>query len=847
MPPTGGSETASFRDVAPAKASPCAIDDPTRLAALTASGLIGSDAHDPFDRITRLVANTLRVPTSTVTLVLPDRQLFAGQTGMPAEVARSRTSPISHSFCRNPVETGRALVVRDARTHPAFKDNPSVGLGVIAYCGVPLLSPDGITLGAVCAIDHKPRRWTPANVRFLHDVAAVVTDQITSQAASAEHVRTLEALAEAEAKFKAFMERSPAIAFIKDEDGRFLYANRTMQRYYPESASWIGRTAEEIWPADIAAAIRAADRKAVVNDWGVELEEQVAAADGTPNHWRTFKFPLRERGGRTLLAGMSVNINHQKRAEADLGAAKRVAEAAAARADAANVAKTQFLSNMSHEIRTPLTAIFGFADLLLTESSPADRLEYVQTIRRNGEHLLGIVNGILDLSKIEADRMDVERIPTPLPQLLEDVLGLVRHRATEKGLRLTLTHETAIPDRIETDPTRLRQILINLLGNAVKFTHRGEIHMRVGVGAPGSGPGQLRVSVTDTGIGLTAEQQAGLFNDYAQADVTHARRFGGTGLGLSISRKLARLLGGDLTVTSEAGRGSTFTVTVPAGQLAGTRHDAKAAPMPIGLSTDRPVRLSGRVLLADDSPDNQRLLSVHLRTAGATVDGVDDGRQAVDLALAAAAAGRPYGVILMDIQMPHLDGYGATAELRGSGYTGPIVALTANAMEHERDRCLRCGCNDFLTKPIQAQMLLRTVARFLREEPPAPGMPVVGTHGRLVRAAADAGPLLSELASESAVAPLIPMFVASLLVKVVLIRSAAADDDMAKVVRTAHQIRGAAGGYGYPSITAVAQAIEEAAAAPTPPAVLSAMVDQLDALCDRAAAGLPRQDEAAAA
>ena len=382
-------------------------------------------------------------------------------------------------------------------------------------------------------------------------------------------------------------------------------------------------------------------------------------------------------------------------------------------ADRANRSKSDFLANMSHEIRTPMSAILGFADLLLDDDlSRRDRDEHIKTIRRNGEHLLTIINDILDLSKIEAGGMSVEQVRFSPHAVVVDVASLMRVRAKEKGLFFEVRYLTKIPATIESDPTRLRQIVMNLVGNAIKFTKTGGIRLLVHCQAASK---QLTIEVVDTGIGLTHEQQARLFKPFAQADTSTTRRFGGTGLGLVISRRLANMLGGDVIIDSSPGRGSSFRAVVLTGSLEGVAmlDDLTEAqlPEPKEERQDATVEtVAANVLLAEDGLDNQLLLATHLRRAGVTVKIAENGRIAVDEVWKALAGPRPFDVILMDMQMPELDGYGATAELRARGYAGPIIALTAHAMAGDRDKCIAAGCTDYLTKPVARKDLLAAIA-----------------------------------------------------------------------------------------------------------------------------------------
>ncbi|HEY8141243.1 MAG TPA: ATP-binding protein, partial [Kofleriaceae bacterium] len=437
---------------------------------------------------------------------------------------------------------------------------------------------------------------------------------------------------------------------------------------------------------------------------------------------------------------------------------------------------------------------------------------------------------ILDLSKIEAGKMTVEAAPCSPAQMAVDVASLMRVRAHAKSLQFDLQFETPVPETIHSDPTRLRQILMNLVGNAIKFTQRGRVSMAVSCALP-----TLRFHIRDEGIGMAPEQLARLFQPFAQADSSTTRRFGGSGLGLVICRRLAEMLGGTIRVESEVGRGSTFTFELDVGSLQGVAmlEDMSEACAPVSASPARrqapSARLTGRVLLAEDGADNQVLVSTLLRRAGAEVEIVENGKLAVERALDAKAEGRPFGVLLMDMQMPELDGYGATATLRGRGYSGPIVALTAHAMAWDRDRCIAAGCTDYLTKPIQRDILIATVAHYLESAGPAAEAPGAGA------AAADE-PLTSDMADDEDMAALVAQFVATVPERIGALRAANVTGDRSCLARLAHQLKGAAGGYGFPRISEAASVLEAACGVGHADATASAL-EQLVRLMSRTQTG----------
>ena len=393
-------------------------------------------------------------------------------------------------------------------------------------------------------------------------------------------------------------------------------------------------------------------------------------------------------------------------------------------AEAANLAKSEFLANMSHEIRTPMTAILGYADLLSEDGpdgfNPKEASDAALTIRSNANHLLTIINDILDMSKIEAGRMSTERIKTDPSQALDEVAGLIRPRAKEKGIELRVEHAGDLPESMLTDPTRLQQILLNLASNAVKFTTEGRITMRA---SWLRGERALCLSVEDTGIGMTPEQLArvGRFDAFTQADSSMSRRYGGTGLGLRISSSLARLLGGELTIESEPGRGTLTTLRVPCAEASahGAKHPAhevRTNEASLTISPDERPLEGVRVLVAEDGPDNQRLIAFFLERAGARVSVVGNGRQALDTLRASEPDA--YDVLLLDMQMPEMDGYEAAARLREAEIEIPIVALTAHAMDGDRSRCIDAGCDDYLAKPIDRDRLVSTCRMHARGDGP---------------------------------------------------------------------------------------------------------------------------------
>lgn len=407
-------------------------------------------------------------------------------------------------------------------------------------------------------------------------------------------------------------------------------------------------------------------------------------------------------------------------------------------AEAANQSKSAFLANMSHEIRTPMTAILGYTEILEVESKshqvPDLFSESLAIIKRNGGHLMELINDILDLSKIEADKIDIETISCSPQKIVEEVIELVRVRAEDKGLKLEASYQYPLPAQIQSDPTRIRQILINLLGNAIKFTEVGTIRLETSLLERSDQEPQVQFTVVDQGIGMTRSQMSSLFRPFNQADSSTTRKYGGTGLGLTICKRLTEMMGGEILVSSEHEKGSQFSATVNAGSLEGiellqefskqslqTDPESQENNSNQDPATSLEITLEGlKILLAEDGPDNQRLISFILKKAGAEVIIAENGEVASQKALESMEGGSPYDAILMDIQMPILDGYEATRNIRERGYSAPVIALTANAMEGDRQKCIDAGCNDYLKKPVDRKKMVSLIHEICTAENAVP-------------------------------------------------------------------------------------------------------------------------------
>ncbi|MEJ7590550.1 MAG: ATP-binding protein [Planctomycetaceae bacterium] len=717
-------------------------DEMQRLNSLYDCCILDSLPENGFDDLTALAARLCDTPIALVSLVDAERQWFMSAVGTEAKETHRDSA-----FCAHAILGDEPLIVRDAATDPRTFDNALV-LGppyIRFYAGIPLRTGDGHALGTLCVIDTVPRDITSQQLEDLKSLAR--------QAASQLELRRLNRiLVQSQSQQKELHTRLNEIARRTEESLRFDRERLDLALAGGEIGTWDWniQTGEEIWDAGLADLLgeRLEDLNQSFNEFTArvhphDLTEVMSNAqkhlDGlTPIYaaefrirqkngdWRWVqahgRLMQRDQNGRPLrMLGTMADISDRKRTEEELVNARVMA-------DTANRSKSEFLANMSHEIRTPLTSILGYADLLSVPGlSVVETADNIAIIKSAGSHLMTIINDVLDLSKIEAGKMTVECIETFPSRVIHEVLSALQPAAEAKGLQLNAQCLGPIPGRISSDPVRVRQILINLIGNAVKFTEKGHVRVTAQM-VPESPDGieRLAFEVTDTGIGMTPEECKSLFEPFTQADPSMTRRFGGTGLGLAICRRMAQILDGEIVATSQPGIGSTFRVTIATGslqhvELFDTLSSADEASDRSAFALHHLKRsLQGRILLADDNPVNRRLFEAILRNAGAAVDVAENGQVAVEKAVTAMmpssspgdmARSRTlpgYDLILMDMQMPVLDGYSATKHLRAIRYQGPIVALTAHALMEDREKCLAVGCDDVISKPVERDLLIHT-------------------------------------------------------------------------------------------------------------------------------------------
>jgi PAS domain S-box-containing protein len=533
----------------------------------------------------------------------------------------------------------------------------------------------------------------------------ITLDLTVEKKTDAERIQANDRLKVSERRYATLASAIPQLVWTCLPDGRCNYLSQQWEDYTGIQAD------EQLDLAWLDRVIHPDDRERTLQHWqgaisgrhSYDIEYRIKRFDGEYRWFQARGTPMRDENGQILYwVGTCTDIQNHKTFASELNEARVAAERA-------NGAKSQFLANMSHEIRTPIGAITGFAEMLNQPGhSESDRQNFTSIIERNSRHLLRLIDDILDLSKVEAGKIVLENANFNLNDFLTEFDAVMSLKAAEKGIRFVLNVETRIPDQVIGDPLRLKQILSNVAGNAVKFTIKGHVKTDFSYG-----DGVLRITVTDTGIGIAEEDIGNLFKPFSQADPSLTRKFGGTGLGLILSKRLANHLGGDLALEkSETGKGTRFVATVnlkasPESSLVGFNAPPPAEVLLTPLANEGGILTGMTVLLVEDSPDNRILIATYLKKSGAKLMTANDGQEGYQSAMKSLP-----DVVLMDIQMPKMDGHEATKKLRAAGFTKPIIALTAHAMREERDRCFESGCSDYLTKPLQRELLIETISKY---------------------------------------------------------------------------------------------------------------------------------------
>jgi len=545
-------------------------------------------------------------------------------------------------------------------------------------------------------------RWFHVKGQAFWDDDGLAVRMAGSMSDVTDQRRAQETLELRERRLQFLIEHTPAAVAMFDRDMRYIrHSRKWLTDYGLDEATLIGRSHYDVFP-DLPERWKQIHRDGVAGQIQSCQEDCFVREDGSEVWLEWAIHPWTDDDGEIGGIVMFTNVITQRKQT------ERALEQARRHAEAANLAKSEFLANMSHEIRTPLTAIMGFTELVKDRQRDAETVELCTTIVRNGEHLLELINDILDLSKVEAGRVELQLEACSPAAIARDIGQTLKVRADQKWLGLSVDVSADVPARCRIDVRRLRQILINLVGNAIKFTAQGAVAIQLRQVADAAGR-WLEFAVTDTGIGIPADKLSLLFEPFSQIDSSPTRAQGGTGLGLCISRRLARMCGGDIAVISAAGAGSTFTVRLPMVPVTAEPENLAAVipslPGTLGTKSHESPAEVARILIAEDSPDNRRLLDFVLRKAGLVPAFVENGQQLVER-LSTAAATDDFDLVLVDMQMPVMDGYTAVRTLRERGCRLPLIALTANAMEGDCRKCLEAGCDEYLTKPIDRAALL---------------------------------------------------------------------------------------------------------------------------------------------
>ncbi len=810
-------------------------DEASRLAALRSLFVLDTPHEERFDRITRLATRLFDVPIALITLVDEDRQWFKSCVGLSI-----RETPRECSFCAyailQPTET---MVVPDATLDLRFMENPLVtgGEKIRFYAGQPLLTPEGFPLGSLCIIDQKPRDFSASDRQALQDLARIAEAELTTSELNRAlfQLRTgEERLRRAEENYRSIFENVAEGIFQIDGEGRFIKANPAVARIYGYNS--VAELTENVVEFGRAQQTDPTRRTALLDDLSsasrvTDFESEIIRADGTVAWISESIHAVRDAEGQCLYyEGTVHDITGQRYA---------AAAQAQARDEAVKSAeiKSDFLSTMSHEIRTPMHGIIGMTGLLLNTELKPEQEELVRLIASCGDNLLSLINNALDFSKIEAGCLELDNQPFALRPSLKEVIDLLSVQASNKNLTLACEVDPRIPEVLVSDLTRVRQILFNLISNSMKFTPSGgrvdvvvtghqldekvENHGHIGA----IDPWMFHFTVRDTGEGIPEEKLHRLFRPFSQVDATISRKHGGTGLGLAICHRLCEMLGGAIWLESEVGMGSNFEFTVKAAAVPGAvdPQSADVPPPPAALDAPPPADAVAeeqtvrtlKILLAEDNPVNQRVALGLLRQIGYTASTVWNGQEAIN-----ALQKETYDVVLMDVQMPEMDGLEATREIRRLWPNGPrrpyIIAMTANAMTGDREKCLEAGMDEYISKPVKANRLKSALEQCsdLRDAVVAAAASIHLTDHSMEPATLNRDSLeaLKSLQSEGDdgfLKEMVDLFLNDTPLRLNDMETALQDGQQQEFVRAVHSIKGASANFGADDLHTLCAQVEQ--------------------------------------
>jgi PAS domain S-box-containing protein len=672
-----------------------------RLEALRGCAIMDTQPEADFDDLVAVASVIADVPHACIAFVDESRWWVKAWVGQMA-----RELPRTAVLCHEQIASAEPLVVDDVRADPRFALHPALEADpqLRFHAAFPLVLDGCLAVGMLCVSDRKPRALRPTQLAALQRLARQIVRLVSFRRHATMLAEAHEALAIGEAQYRLLADTATDAIVTVDEHGRVLFANPALERLFGYTpAEIVGETLAKLAPERDRArhqavfdGVRAGRYQVSVSAArvtgrrkdGHEIALELSCGEGRVGHQRFFTGILRDVSDRYAAEQALIEAREQAVEGSRL--------------------KSEFLASMSHEIRTPMNGVTGMLELLLEEQLTEQQRKRVGVALSSAQALLTIINDILDLSKIEAGKLDLVPEWTDVRALVDDVVGLLRPLAAEKGLQVESSCSADVPARVTADGGRLRQVLLNLAGNAVKFTDAGRVSLAVTVVETTRERVRLQCSVADTGIGIAAEQIPLVFEQFTQLEGAATRRANGSGLGLSICRKLIDLMGGTIQVSSVPGKGSRFWFEVEVPFVSQERPAMPVTPQAADTSRAR----GARVLLVEDNPVNRQFALAVLKSVGAVVRVAVDGGEAVRM-----AAEQEHDLILMDCQMPVMDGYEATRRIRASGNTTPVIALTANAMEGDRDRCAAAGMDDYLAKPIRPDTLRAAVAAKARRRP----------------------------------------------------------------------------------------------------------------------------------
>jgi signal transduction histidine kinase/CheY-like chemotaxis protein len=682
---------------------PLPENEALRLKALLSYEILDTLPQKELDSITLLASTICQTPISLITLLDEERQWFKSNIGM--EVTETSREI---SFCQYAILNDSLFEVPNALEDPLFKDNPLVtgSPDIRFYAGVPLRNPEGLSLGTLCVIDRVPRTLNEDQRMALTTLAEAVVAQFETRKMNKQLFNEIDTARKAKEQIEIYQDivqemTSGLYVYQLDEskgtiDFRLLATNAAATKFtHVEARDRIGVYMSEISPATMKTQMPPLFKKIALGGDSISMDDFQFTSPELLNEYFSFTaFSL----PHNTLGIMFDNVTARKIAEQELKEAKEIAEKSV-------MAKDSFLANMSHEIRTPMNAIIGFTEILSRTPLSHDQNEYVSSVKSAGENLLSIINDILDFSKIESGKIEFEQIPFSLRNELKHVNSLLKIKALEKGIALEVFIDAELPDNLGGDPVRLNQILMNLIGNAIKFTTEGEVTVKVKALEQDGEACSVFFSVKDSGIGIPPEKLDTIFERFTQASNETTRKFGGTGLGLSIAKNLVELQGGSLGVKSTPGKGSEFSFQITyrkATELMGSGSEK--------FEFTQGDVVKARILLFEDNELNQKLAKNYLSDFGFETEVASNGQIGVEMLKL-----KEYDLILMDLQMPEMDGYQATRYIRQElKLQTPIMAMTAHSLVGEKDKCIEMGMNEYIPKPFRPQELYGKICKLLQ-------------------------------------------------------------------------------------------------------------------------------------